>query len=368
VAVKEKDAVDAAPDRAVLDVTVPSWRLDTEREIDLIEEVARMWGYSNIRRTVPAGTSGRAGGLTSYQKERRRVREILAGAGYDEAWTTTFLAPGDLERAGLDPAAVEVENPLDRSESILRTSLLPGLLKAVRFNRDRQAGDICLFEIGNVFALPPSDRVTPTETEMVGVIVAPATAGSEGDSRPAISSARTWRLIADALRLEGPRVEGNTAAGMHPARAADVTGLTGLTLGTLGEVDPAVVNAYGLTGRIGFLQFSLEALSEEPRKPLEARPVSRFPGGDVDLAFVVDEKVPARDVLETIRRAGGDLLESCWLFDVYRSHQIGAGKKSLAFRLRFRAPDRTLDESELARLRQTAIDAVTKEYGAALRS
>ncbi|HUE61119.1 MAG TPA: phenylalanine--tRNA ligase subunit beta [Acidimicrobiales bacterium] len=368
VSVKEKGAVDAAPDPAVLDVVVPSWRLDTEREIDVIEEVARMWGYSKIRRTVPAGTSGHAGGLTSYQKQRRRVRDILVGAGYDEAWTTTFLAPGDLERAGRDPAAVEVENPLDRSESILRTSLLPGLLKAVRFNRDRQAGDVCLFEIGNVFALPPPDRVTPTETEMLGVIVAPATAGSDGDSRPAVASARTWRLLADALRLEGPRVHADTPAGWHPARAARITGVKGLALGTLGEVEPAVVNAYGLTGRIGFLEVSLEALSEEPRRPLESRPVSRFPAGDVDLAFVLDETVPAGEVTETITRAGGDLLESCWLFDVYRSDQIGAQRKSLAFRLRFRAPDRTLDDAELARLRQTAIDAVTKEHGAALRS
>ncbi|HEX6392177.1 MAG TPA: phenylalanine--tRNA ligase subunit beta [Acidimicrobiales bacterium] len=375
--VPEKDQVDRADTPSVLDVVVPSWRLDTEREIDVIEEVARMWGYSRIRRTVPAGTSGRAGGLTTHQKECRRIRDILAGAGYDEAWTTTFLAPGDLERAGLDPAAVEVENPLDQSESILRTSLLPGMLKAVKFNRDRQAGDVCLFEIGNVFAIPPKGTVTPTETEMLGVIMAPVpatgrrqTAGSpdsDDDSRPAFSAARTWRLVSEALRLEGQQVQGDSVAGLHPARAARIVGSNGVAFGALGELDAEVAARYGLAGRLGYLELSLDALARERRTPFESRPVSRFPAGDIDLAFVLREDVPAGEVRSTIATAGGDLLEACWLFDIYRSEQLGLGNKSLAFRLRFRADDRTLDDADLAGLRQAAIDAVTSRHDAQLR-
>ena len=111
-------------------VKVPTWRLECSREIDLVEEVARMWGYHRIDRSLPRGRARQARGLSGFQVERRKVKGLLAAWGYEEAWTTTFLAPGDLERARLDPAAVEVENPLDRSESILRTSLLPGLLKA----------------------------------------------------------------------------------------------------------------------------------------------------------------------------------------------------------------------------------------------
>ena len=366
--VMKKGQAEDAPAGAVLEVVVPSWRLDTEREIDVIEEVARMWGYSKILRTVPAGTSGRAGGLNAHQKERRRVRDMLAGAGYDEAWTTTFLAPGDLERAGLDPAAVEVENPLDSSESILRTSLLPGLLKAVRFNRDRQAGDVCLFEIGNVFFLPPPGRATPIETEMLGVIIAPAVGQAEDESIPAIAAARTWRLVAETLRVQETRVDSVTIPCLHPARAVRITGAEGAGLGVFGEVDPGVSARYGLAGRIGFVELSLQALGEEERIPQESRPVSRFPAGDVDLAFVFDESVPAAEVKDTISKAGGGLLEACWLFDVYRGEQIGAGKKSLAFRLRFRADDRTLDEAELARLRLLAIDAVQAAHAADLRS
>ena len=137
-------------------VTIPTWRPDSSREIDVIEEVARLHGYGRITRTLPPGVRT-GGGLTYYQRQRRRVRDILAGAGVSEAWTTTFIGPGDLERAGMPAAAVEVENPLDQSESLLRTSLVPGLLKAVRFNRDRQQPDVRLFEIGHVFAPPEAN-------------------------------------------------------------------------------------------------------------------------------------------------------------------------------------------------------------------
>ena len=135
-------------------VRIPSWRLDSEREIDVIEEVARTWGYRRIERTIPPGVPGRVGRPDRPPAEVRLLRDILTGAGYDEAWTTTFLAPGDLERAGLDPVAVEVENPLDRSESILRTELLPGLLKAVKFNVDRQAEDVACSRSGTSSACP----------------------------------------------------------------------------------------------------------------------------------------------------------------------------------------------------------------------
>ena len=351
------------------EVTIPSWRLDSEREIDVVEEVARMWGYGRIQRTVPSGAAGRAGGLTSRQRERRNVRQILAGAGFDEAWTTTFLAPGDLERAGLDPHAVEVENPLDRSESILRTSLLPGLLKAVRFNRDRQAGDVFLFEIGRVFALPSGDSVTPDEAEQLGVIVAPAPGVSSHDGGVAAEAATAaWRALSDALALEGVSVVSDRVGGWHPARCARLSGTDGGSLGVVGEVDPEVLSAYGISGRVGFLAVSLDAVSQHARRSREARPVSRFPASDIDLAFVLDDAVPALEVRQRLQETAGGVLEDVWLFDVFRGPQIGEGNKSLAFRLRFRAPDRTLGESELAELRTQAIGSVTENFKATLRS
>jgi phenylalanyl-tRNA synthetase beta chain len=355
-------------------VVIPSWRLDCEREIDVIEEVARTWGYGRVERTIPPGAPGGSGGLTDRQRQVRRLRDVLTGAGYDEAWTTTFLAPGDLERAGLDPAAVEVENPLDRSESFLRTDLLPGLLKAVKFNVDRQAEDVALFEIGHVFALPQPPGITPDETERLAVIVAPGGAaegamdGGGSTTAAAAAAVQTWRYLADALRLDAPALSAARVPGLHPTRAAVIRGGDGRSLGAVGEVDPDVVEAYGLRQRLGYLTLSVDALLAETRRPWQAHEVSRFPASDIDLAFVVPDAVPADAVQSTLATAAGSLVEHVSLFDVYRSEQVGSGRRSLAFRLRFRAQDRTLDEAALAGLRQQAIDAVVTSHGATLRS
>ncbi len=348
-------------------VTVPTWRPDTEREIDVIEEVARHHGYPNIARTVPGGA--RTGGLTPYQRDRRRVRDVLVGAGLDEAWTTTFLAPGDIERAGLPADAVAVENPLDRAESILRTALLPGLLKAARFNVDRQQPDVAFFEIGRVFSPPaPSAEIpTPRETEMLAVLLA----GAGADARAAT---RVWSVLRDGLGLEsatgggeiGAGLVAGAVAGMHPTRTATIDA-GDRRIGAVGEVDPDVVAAYGLSGRVGYIGVDLEALIGAPRRSGQARAISRYPASDVDLAFAVPESVPAAAVVVSLRRGGGELVERLGLFDVFRGPQVGSNRRSLTFRLRLRAQDRTLADDELAGARQAAIDAVVADCGAELR-
>ncbi|HET9077901.1 MAG TPA: phenylalanine--tRNA ligase subunit beta [Acidimicrobiales bacterium] len=345
------------------EVTVPTWRLECSREVDLVEEVARMWGYSRIERSVPAGSHRHAAGLNPVQKQRRRIRSVLAGAGFNEAWTTTFLAPGDLDRAGLDPAAVEVENPLDRSESLLRTSLMPGLLKALRFNLDRQIDDLALFEIGRVFALPSGAAPTPDEAEHLGLVVLPARGAP--DTAAADAAVRAWVWLSEALRLAEPALVAGELPGLHPGRAGRLMG-AGRELGAVGEVDPAVVDAYGLNGRVGYLQLSLDQVAAAGRRPRLARDVSRFPASDVDLALVAGDGTTAADVAAILRRAGGELVEDVTLFDTYRGERLGPGRRSLAFRVRFRALDRTLGEAELADLRTRLIDAAAAA-GADLR-
>lgn len=343
-------------------VTIPTWRPDSYREIDVIEEVARLHGYRNIARSLPPGIRA-GGGLSGYQRKRRRVRDILAGAGLSEAWTTTFLAPGDLERAGLPGDAVEVENPLDRSESLLRTSLLPGLLKAARFNADRQSPDVRLFEIGHVFGLPLPDAAValPVEREDLAIIAA-------GEGADAELAARLWAVLSDALRVDGVGLHAAVVAGFHPTRAAQlVLQATGQVLGAVGEVDPSVSDTYGLAGRVGLVTVDLQALLARPRRDRQAAPISRFPASDIDLAFVVDDVVPAAEVGATGRSAGGDLIESVQLFDVYRGAQVPDGHRSLAYHLRLRAVDHTLTDAEVASLRQRVIDAVVQGLGAELR-
>jgi phenylalanyl-tRNA synthetase beta chain len=344
-------------------VTIPTWRPDSTREIDVIEEVARLHGYGNIARSLPPGVRA-GGGLTSYQRQRRQVRDILVGAGISEAWTTTFLGPGDLERAGLPGDAVEVENPLDHSESLLRTSLLPGLLKAVRFNVDRQAPDVRLFEVGHVFARPAAAATTPVPEEREDLAIV-----ASGAAADAALATRLWAVLAEGMRLQGVRIESALVAGLHPTRSAHlVVASTGQVLGSLGEVDPAAVTAYGLSGRIAVVLVGLEALIGTPRRDTQAKPISRFPASDIDLAFVVADDVAAADVEEALRAAGGELVESVGLFDVYRDQTLGADRRSLAFHVRLRALDHTLTDSEVAAVREKMIAGVSRAYDAQLRA
>ncbi len=438
------------PVPGVQEVTIPTWRPDSEREIDVIEEVGRLHGYRNITRTLPGGVRA-GGGLTRYQRRRRLVRNVLAGAGLSEAWTTTFLGPGDLERAGLPGEAVEVENPLDRSESLLRTSLLPGLLKAVRFNVDRQEPDVRLFEIGRVF-WPPAERTGSSDGQggvrrgeeggVPGADRADGGAsdrggdgggddggddggdggGRDGGVRPALArtlsgaspvpveredlacvvagegagaelAARLWAILADALRLDGIRLEAAELPGFHPTRAARIVasgtpGTVGpgvrtrsggvasvageggevVVLGVIGEVAPEVVAAYGLSGRIGAFAVSLEdLLTAVPERSEQALPISRFPSSDYDLAFAVPDTVAAGDVETTLRQAGGELVERVRLFDVYRGPGLGTDRRSLAYHVRLRALERTLTDADVGQVRRRQIEAVATALGGELR-
>jgi phenylalanyl-tRNA synthetase beta chain len=336
-------------------VDIPSWRPDSEREIDVIEEVARHYGYRNIERTMPA--VARVGGLTPYQRERRLVREVLVGAGLSEAWATTFLAPEDLARAGLPPEAIEVENPLAAEESILRPSLLPGLLRAVAANGGHRRPDVGLFEIGHVFLPPPPGEHLPVEPERLAVALG---------QRDAADAVRTWWQLAEGLRLEDVALRAATLPGLHPTRSARVL-VGGRDAGEVGEVDPEVLAAHGIDGRVGWVEVDLGVLLGSRRRAAVYRPVSRFPSADIDLAFVVDDGTPAADVERTLRRAAGDLLERIELFDVFRSPALD-GARSLAWRLRFSALDHTLGEDELTALRRRCIDAVTSAHPARLRA
>jgi phenylalanyl-tRNA synthetase beta chain len=338
-----------------LQVSIPSWRPDSQREIDVVEEVARHHGYSSIARTLPPVRG--VGGLTAYQRDRRRVREILVGAGLTEAWATSFLAPGDLERAGLPCAAVELENPLVAEESVLRTSLLPGLLRAVVTNQSHRNPAVSLFEIGHVF-LPPRDGAgLPEEPEHLAVALA------GGD---AVEARRVWDVVARGLRLDAVALEASSPPALHATRSATIAA-GGTPVGVVGEVDVDVLAGHGIEGRVGWLQLDLGPLLAAPRRAATYRPVSRFPSADVDLAFVVEDPVPAAAVEATLRQAGGDVLEDLWLFDVFRGPGLAPGRRSLAYRLRFSALDHTLSDTELAALRRRCIEAVEAAHTAQLR-
>jgi len=340
----------------VFTVTIPSWRPDSQREIDVIEEVGRLHGYDRIARTLPLTTAAGAG-LTPYQRDRRRVRHTLVGLGLSEAWATSFLAPDDLARAGLPPDAVRVQNPLVAEESALRTSLLPGLLKALALNQSHRNPDVCLFEIGHVFLPPPEGEVRPPEPENLAFALA---------GHPATDATRVCTTLVDALGLQPVTLVPTAPPGMHPTRSAQLLAGTEI-VGVLGEVDPDVLAAHDLAGPVAWMEVDLGALLAGPRRARVYRPISRYPSADIDLAFVVDDDAAAGAIAATLRLAAGDVLEDVWLFDVFRGPQLGDGARSLAYRLRFNALDHTLTDEELAELRTACITAVESAFPARLR-
>ncbi|KAA0236371.1 MAG: Phenylalanine--tRNA ligase beta subunit [Acidimicrobiales bacterium] len=339
-----------------LEVTVPTFRPDTTSEIDIIEEIARHHGYSNIERSVPL--SGRTGHLTRRQRQLRLLRSVLVGFGLAEAMPVPFLAPGDLDRCGLADDGVRIANPLVAEESVLRTSHLPGLLKAIAYNESHRNEGVELFEIGQVFGLPRDAEQLPDERSRLAV----ALAGS--DARRA---ADLWRGVAAALAVPDSLIDAGEVSGMHPTRSAAIA-IGTAQIGFVGEVDPDVLAAFEISQRVGYLELDVDELLSSADRNRSYRPISRYPSSDIDLAFVVDEEVPAAAVAAAIAKAGGDLLVKLQLFDVYRGDRLGAGRRSLAYALRFQAPDHTLTDAEVAQARKRCIEAVERDCSATLRT
>ena len=334
-------------------VTVPTWRPDCTMEIDIVEEVARHHGYGQLGRTLPR--SPLPGGLTPLQQRRRRVREVLLGLGVSEAMPHPFLSDGDLDRAGLPGVAVRLVNPLVVGDDVLRTSLRPGLLKAIAFNESHRTFGATLFELGHVY--PPSDEVLPAEYEALAVVLA----GKEAPEAVAV-----WRELAAAMGWGARLDQGTVPAGMHPGRSATLS-LGRDIIGAVGEVHPDVLDAHEITERVAVLELDLsKLLGTEPKVP-QWKPTSRFPSSDFDLAFAVPDSVTAEKVDKAIRQGAGAALVDLALFDVYRGPGVEDGSRSLAYRLRVQAGDRTLTDADITQLRDKVVAAAAK-LGAQLRA
>lgn len=336
---------------ATLRVTVPSWRPDCTSEIDIVEEVARQFGYGNLGKTIPKSTL--PGSLTPRQHRRRRLRDVLHGLGANEAMPHPFLAEGDLARVGLSEHSVRIVNPLAAGDDVLRTSLRPGLLKAIAFNESHRRNDVIFYEIGHVY--PPSDDVLPAEFEELGIVMG-------GAEAPRV--VKLWREISSAMGWGARLDQGTVPAGLHPTRSATLS-IGKRVVGAVGEVHPSVLDSLGISQRCSVLELDLTAMLDlEPKIP-QWKPTSRFPSADFDLAFIVPDDVSAEKLDKALRQSAGVLLVSVDMFDVYRSRDLG-GARSLAFRIRLQAHDRTLTDTEIGELRNKCIEAGSK-LGAKLR-
>ena len=346
----------AVPNGDDHDVDIPSFRPDSTTEIDVIEEVARMHGYTGIARTRPR--SMLTGALSRRQVDRRTVRTAMIGLGLDEVMPVPFLAPGDLERAGLDADGITVTNPLVAEESVMRSSLRPGILKTLAYNASHRLAGLGLFEVGHVYRHPEASQPLPDEREYLAVALAGRDAGD---------AVGVWSALADALAARDYALVADVVAGLHPTRTARIE-VGGVPVGHVGEVDSGVLDAFDVPERVGWLEVDLDTLLGVPHGDTPYRQVSRYPSSDIDLAFEVDDAVPASAVERCLREAAGDLLARLSLFDVFRGAPVGDGRRSLAFTLRFQAADRTLTDAEMADVRRRCIDAVEGSLPASLRA
>lgn len=378
-------------------VTVPSWRPDLRAPNDLAEEVIRLEGYENLPSTLPKPPAGR--GLTDHQRLHRRIGRALAAAGYTEALNYPFISEQVLDQLGLaadDPArrVVTLVNPLSDEEPALRTTLLPGLLGALRRNDGRGSHDLALFETGLVFhpsghppvaeRLPVDHRPTdeqlaainkalPVQPRHAAVVLAGAReqAGWWGKGHPA-----DWADAVEAARLIAREsgtellIRAGQYGPWHPGRCAELAVVIDgdeRVVGHAGELHPRVLKALGLPARTCAMEIDLDAVEAAGTGTVEAPRIATFPVATQDVALVVDAGVPAAEVEAVLREGAGELLESIRLFDVFTGEQLGEGRKSLAYALRFRAADRTLTVEEASAARDAAVALAAERTGAVLR-
>lgn len=373
----------------------PPWRPDIRDPYDLVEEVVRVVGYDQVPSVLPMAPAGR--GATSRQRLRRRVGLALAGAGYVEALSYPFVGEHDLAALQLDAddprrASLRVANPLSDEEPLLRTTMLPGLLRTVARNTGRGNVDLGLYELGSVFLPGLGERPKapalgvdrrPSEEELkelestlpdqplhlgVALTGSRTSPGWWGTGRQVswADAVEVARLVAAAVGVE-LEVLASQQAPWHPGRCAQLL-VAGTVLGYAGELHPRACRAFGVPVRTAAAELDLDLLMHHAIEIPTAPVFSNFPVAKEDVALVVDSSVPAAEVEQALRSGAGELLESIRLFDVYTGEQVGEGRKSLAYSLRFRAPDRTLTESEVRAAVDAAVASAAARVGAVQRT
>ncbi|MBV9469075.1 MAG: phenylalanine--tRNA ligase subunit beta [Abitibacteriaceae bacterium] len=359
-----------------LQVSAPTWRRDITREIDLIEEVARVHGYDHIPTTLPRGVNIGAGRALSQRLEEQ-ARSALVRCGLTEIVTYTLQSAAAVERAGLlsndsVTSAIKLRNPISEDYTQLRTSLIPSLLETLATNARYR---VQLFELGKVY-LPRDDGSVETVKEQpnecrriaIGLLDAPVPRWQKGAPEMDFFFLKgVVEQLLHALGTPAPQYQASQQSPFHPGRCASLS-LDGQDLGVLGEVHPAIAEGYGLKHRAYLATLEFDALVRHISLIKAYTPLMRFPAIERDLALVLRAEVPAGTVQTVLRNAAGSLLESIEVFDVYSGSPIEAGFKSVALALRFRATDRTLTDAEVESTMHQIQAAATRELNAQLRT
>ncbi len=361
----------------VFTVTAPTNRPDLTREVDLIEEVVRLYGEGDIEPTLPAARN-HAGGLTVEQQRLRKIGATLRACGLSETTTYCFAEAGDLERLGMSEEGrgipVQIMNPLVADQSQMRRSIIPGLLRSVAYNLDHGTPNVQLYEMGRVFFGHEHKSAPDEPTYVSGVLCGQWGLDQWNVKYPELdffdAKGAVEQLLA-ALRITKVRykvADPDKYGWLQPGRAAEVLA-QGELLGWVGNIHPASLKYFGIDEPVVAFELSVAALLRLAQRELPYEEVPTLPGVDVDLALVVDEKVTCEMVMQRLKSAGGKLLRDVRLFDVYRDPvRVGVGKKSMAFTLTYRADDHTLTSEEVEKAHAKLVTKVMKSTGGEVRS
>jgi phenylalanyl-tRNA synthetase beta chain len=366
-----------ADEADVLDVTAPTYRPDLPREIDLYEEVLRLYGMDRIQPTLPGGR-GRFGTRTATAHVIDTINRTMTASGMNETMTYSFAEPTDLERLRMKTDglgdAVSLINPMNADQSVMRQSIVPGLLRSVARNQARGVKNIQLYEHGMVF-FAHEGKKQPKERRRLAGVLAGSMTETGWNSKPAAFDFFDGKGVVENLlrelacaKVRFKALSADDAPHLQPGRGAEVLS-GGASLGWVGELHPLAVAAYDAEAPVVAFELDVEALEKAARPARDYVDVPQFPAVSIDQAFVVDEAVTHERLEQCMSSAGGKLLESVRLFDVYRDDKrIGAGKKSMAYALTYRAADRTLTSEEVDKAHAKLVKKVAGATGAEVRS
>lgn len=355
-------------------VVVPLWRQDVETYADIAEEVQRIFGYGTIPSVPPPGEA-LLGRRTRRHLDMIKMKNLLAGMGLDEAISYSFMAPDALDKLGLDTDdmlrdALSIVNPIGEDYSLMRTTLVPAMLRSIATNLNRKAGIVRLFEMSRAFR--PKGVVEPGkpdggysleepcfETEMLCIGVA-------DEAMDFFDVKGIAETLLARFGIERAEFAPGAARYYHPGRSATIS-LNGEKIGMIGEAHPDTALAFEIERKVLLAELNVDRILSNARLDYAIRPLPKFPAVSRDLAVTVDRLVPVGDMLSAIRRAGGELLESAELFDIYEGRQAGEGKKSVAFALVFRAAGHTLVDEEANGCFEAVVQALNKDFAAEIR-
>jgi phenylalanyl-tRNA synthetase beta chain len=358
-----------------LEIRPPTFRVDIARPEDLMEEVARLWGYNQIPATFPAMPAEARPTLESLDV-RNRIRGLMTGFGFSEAINYSFIASNSGDRLRLKPEdprrnAVAILNPLSEEQAIMRTSLIPGLLETMQRNLSRQEKNLKLFEIGKVYLATAAEQL-PEETEYLAGLWTGNRSEASWHSKETACDFYDLKGVVEGL-LQGLAITGvdtrslpkNACTYMRPGHSAEIL-VQRISLGRIGEIHPDVLSRFDLKQTAYLFELNVDALLALVPKTKQSKPIPKFPAVSRDITLIVDKKIASGNLLKFVDALEEELIENIHLFDIFDGKPIPAGMKSISFRITYRSSARTLEDDEVNRLHKNISARLLKEFDASL--